>query len=172
MHVVDVEVVGLQAFEAFVDRAQDRLARESLLIGRVAHLVEDLTGEDDLVTSALERVAEQGLRHSSVVHVGGVEEVDSGIEASADDLVRTRLVKRLAERHGSKTEAGNGEVGVVQRAAFHRSIIVLGILKSGDKWALSRGTRINFPVYPVPSALDIVALFPHRSAQPKRATEP
>src|SRR6516164_9006660 len=101
MHVVDVEVVGLQALQAFVDRAQDRLARESLLVERVARLVEDLTGEYDLVTSALESVAEQGLRDSSVVHVGGVEEVDSGIEASADDLVRTRLVKWLSERHGS-----------------------------------------------------------------------
>jgi hypothetical protein len=94
-----------------------------VLVGCVAHLEEDLAGENKVAAATLERVAEQGLGDSGVVYVGGVEEVDAGFDAAVDELVGARLVERLAERHGAETEAGNGEVGVEESATVHESMI-------------------------------------------------
>ena len=89
-----------------------------MLVGLFAHLEEDFAGEDDFVAPALERRAEQGLCDSRVVHIGGVEEVDAGVDAAIDHLVRARLIERLAQRHGAKAQAGDGEVGVEESATF------------------------------------------------------
>ncbi len=123
VEVVEVEVVGLQTREAFVDGAENGFAREAVLVRRVAHLEEDFAGQDDLVAAALERVAEQRFRDTRVVHVGGVEEVDAGVEAAVDDLVGARLIERLAEGHGAEAEAGDVEVGVGKGAVVHGRMI-------------------------------------------------
>ena len=59
--LVEVHVVGPEAAQAVVDGVEDVLAREAALVGVVAHRVEDLGGDDDLVAPRaefLERAAE------------------------------------------------------------------------------------------------------------------
>ena len=126
VQVIEVEVVGLQPPQALVDGAQNGFARKAVLVGFVAHLEENLAGEDDLVATSLERRAEQGFRDARVVHVGGVEEVDAGVDTAIDDLVRARLIERLAQRHGAEAEAGDVEVGVGESATIHGWMISPG----------------------------------------------
>jgi hypothetical protein len=89
-----------------------------VLVWLVAHLEKHLAGEDNLVAATLERVTEQGFRDSGVVHVGGVEEIDAGIEAASDDLVRARLIEGFAQGHGTEAEAEDLKIGVRQFPSF------------------------------------------------------
>ncbi len=118
VHVIDVEVVGLQTAQRFVDGAQDSRARESLLVGLVADFESHLAGDDQLVAPALDGLAEHGFGHASLVHVGGVEEVDAGFDAAVDQFGRAGLIERFAEGHSAEAETRDVEVGVGESAEF------------------------------------------------------
>ena len=115
MEVIDVKVVGAQPLEALVDGAQDGLAREALLVRLVAHLAMDLAGDDEPVALAFNGVAEHGFGDPLLVYIRGVEEVDPGIDAAVDELRGAGLIERFAEGHGAEAEAGNFQVGVLER---------------------------------------------------------
>src|SRR6516162_6676871 len=86
------------------------------MVASVAHFVKHLAGNYDLVALALKCFAKHSFRDPGVVQVRSIKEVDAGIEAALNDLVRARLVERLAQCHRAETETGDSEVGVVQRA--------------------------------------------------------
>jgi hypothetical protein len=44
------------------------------------------------------------LRGAGRVHVGGIDEIDAGIEGERDHLARRRLVGTIAERHGAEAQ--------------------------------------------------------------------
>jgi hypothetical protein len=52
----------------------------------------ELGREDDVVPPALECLADEGLRPALGVAVGGVDEVDAGVERAVDDADRVLLV--------------------------------------------------------------------------------
>ncbi len=105
VEVVDVEVVGAQPLQAFVDVAQNGLARKPLLIGLFAHLEEHLAGDDELVALAFDGMTQHGFGDAKLIHVRGVEEVDARLDAAIYQLRRAGLIQRLAEGHGAETVA-------------------------------------------------------------------
>lgn len=71
------------------------------MVGVVAHDAVDLRGEHHVVAPAGERLAGDLLRLAARVDVGGVDEVDTGVEGGVDDpgAVAGVLVAPLAEHH-------------------------------------------------------------------------
>ena len=79
--LVEVDPVGLQAPQRVLDLADDPAAGVAALVGVVAHRAVDLRGEDDVVAPpAGERLADDLLGLAARVDVGGVDEVDPGVE--------------------------------------------------------------------------------------------
>ncbi len=80
MDLVEIDVVGLEAAEAILDRMVEVLATEALVVGVVAHRVEEFGGDDDFVAGdaeGLDGATEDFFADAEGVHVGGVEEVDA-----------------------------------------------------------------------------------------------
>ena len=83
----------------------------------------------DLIALAAEGLAENFFRAAVGVDIGGVEEIDAGVEADVDELVRfgdvgccTPGVEKLlaaAKCGGAKTQNGNLEAGASEQSIFH-----------------------------------------------------
>lgn len=81
----------------------------------------DLSGEHDAVTwgpagpqPAAEELLAAPVRLTALwdrVHLGGVEEVDAGVECGVEEAERLRQPALLPHRHRPEAEAGDGEVG-------------------------------------------------------------
>ena len=85
--LVQVHVVHLQALQGFVDRVQDMLARETLVVDVIAHLPVDLGGDDHVLTlhaEMPEKIAGDLLAFSQGIDVRRVEEVDARLECAFD----------------------------------------------------------------------------------------
>ena len=77
--LVEVDVVGLQPLERGVDLLVDLLAGEAAV--GLRHREEDLGGEDvGAAVEVLQDLAPRRLGGAAAVDVGGVEEVDAGLE--------------------------------------------------------------------------------------------
>jgi len=125
--LVEVDVVGAQPAEAGVALRHDVHAREPDLVRPVAHPAAHLRGHDDIRPPHAERGAEHFFRPADRVDVGGVEEVDAGVQRPMDECVRLLLAEgadRLEhadapERHGAKTELRDIDAGVREKTMFH-----------------------------------------------------
>ena len=95
-------------------------------------LAEGLGGDDDAVArhlQVLQRLAGDLLRAAAGVHVGGVDEVDAGVDRAADDAFRVALLQladlsphafvAAAEGHGAEAELGDEEAGAAEGFEFH-----------------------------------------------------
>ena len=75
------------------------------------HTVEELGGEDDLVALAglRERLAHDLFGLPVGVDVGGVDEVDAGVDSAVDDPDRVVVVfiAPVAEHHGAEAQAAD-----------------------------------------------------------------
>ncbi len=126
VHLVEVDVVGAQAPEARLDLAHDPAPRVAPAVGvallahRHVHGAVELGGEDDLVAAALEGLADDLLGLAPGVDVGGVDDVDPGVERGVDDAGALGVVGLApgAEHHGAEAQradlhAGGAEGAVV-----------------------------------------------------------
>jgi hypothetical protein len=104
--LVEVDDVGLQTAQAVLHRLLDGLAREAALMGALAHGSPDLGGQHGLLTSSLESPADDLLGLALGVHVGGVDEVEAGLERPVDDADALLVagVPPAAEHHGAETQ--------------------------------------------------------------------
>ena len=95
MELVEVDAVGAQPAQAVLERAPHVFGPGAapLLVDRHA----ELGGEHDLIPAPGERLAEILLALGAAVDVGGVEEVDAGVERRVDDARRGRGVEAAAE---------------------------------------------------------------------------
>ena len=98
VHLVEVDVVGLQAAQAGVARGADVTRGEAAVVRPLRHRSVDLGGEHDLLASVAalrEPVADDRLRRAralvAAVPVRGVEEVDAVIERLVHDHERVAL---------------------------------------------------------------------------------
>src|SRR5262245_11750588 len=93
------------------------------MVGVVAHRTVELGGEDDIVTTALERLADDLLRLARTVDVGGVDEIDPGVEGGVDDADRVVVigVAPRPEHHRAETQLAYRDAGTSEQATFHRS---------------------------------------------------
>ena len=90
----------------------------------VAHLAAELGGQHHAVAAALQQLAQQPLAAAAVaVDVGGVEEVDAGVERGVDDPAGGGQVETAAEVVAAEPDTGDAqgaEVGVLHRQACYR----------------------------------------------------
>src|SRR3954471_14011797 len=90
--VVEVDVVGAEPTQRVLDLVDDPASGATALVGVLAHRHEELGGERDIVTAALEGLADDLLRLASRVDVGGVNEVDALVQGGLDDADRVVVV--------------------------------------------------------------------------------
>src|SRR5665647_419826 len=135
MDLVEVDVVGAEAAQAGIDGLHDVLTPEPHVVdvagagrGRVAHRAAELGGDHDGLAGdacGLERPPQDLLGLATRVHVGGVEEVDAGVERGAHQRVGAGLVEHadahhtMAEGHGTEAELRDAESAGTQVPVFH-----------------------------------------------------
>jgi hypothetical protein len=79
MHVVDVDVVGAEAFERGLKRLDEVVPRGADVICTLPEAEGGLGGDEDVfATQVLDRGSEDGLAGAEGVDVGGIEEVEAG----------------------------------------------------------------------------------------------
>ena len=133
MELVQVDVVGPEAAQTRLDLVHDVDARGAGVVGAGADGVGGLRRDDDVVAGdpeRRERAAEHLLRVALGVDVRGVDEVDAGVEGSADDAVDVGLADAAGrgvagvvdgpEGHRAEGELGHEQTGAAEGAAFHR----------------------------------------------------
>ena len=119
--LVQVDPVGAQPPQRVLHLADDPAPRAALLVRVGAHRAVELGGQDDVVAATGERLADDLLRLALAVHVGGVDEVDPGVERGVDDADRL-LVIRVAprsEHHGAEAHLADRDAGASQQTLFH-----------------------------------------------------
>ncbi|MNJ33806.1 hypothetical protein D3C77_284960 [compost metagenome] len=144
VQLVEVDPVGLQALEAVVQGGDDVLAVVlELAVANVADAVAGaghLAGQDPVgaVAAGLEPVADDafgggvGFRAwRNRVHLGGIDEIDSGGLGALDLREGLGLVILLAPGHGAQAQGADIEVGTAQLAVVHRHLPGKRSIKAG-----------------------------------------
>src|SRR5215217_4819515 len=128
--LVQVDPVRAQPAQAVLHFTDDPAARVAELVRVVAHLAVDLGGQDDVVALPVrERLAHDLLRLAARVHVGGVDEVDPGVERAVDDADR-RVVVGLApgaEHHRAEAERADAYTGPAEASILHGRTLTGGL---------------------------------------------
>src|SRR5262245_13798433 len=95
MNLIQVDVVGAQAFEAGVDLPQDVFARQTDVVWTVAHLSEHLGRNYNLLAlgKILERTTQYFLAGAVGIDIGGVEEINSQFERAFDERSALNFVQ-------------------------------------------------------------------------------
>ena len=122
MDLVEVDPVRAEPAQAVVHLAHDPAARVAELVGVVAHLAVELGGQHDVVAAAsLQRLPDDLLRLAARIDVGGVDEVDPGVERAVDDadgLVVVGLAPG-AEHHRPEAQRADLDSSAAQRTVLH-----------------------------------------------------
>ena len=74
MDVVDVDVIGLQPFQAGLDLLLDVQPGHARIVGPAAHRIEELGRDHGILPPALQHLAQHRLRYAADIGVGGIEE--------------------------------------------------------------------------------------------------
>jgi hypothetical protein len=106
-------VIRLKPEKTGIDGIHDVTAGCADIVATGANTAEDLGGNDNVFASdvqILERLSERPFAFAFGVNVGGVEEIDTGLDRGLDEFIRARLVNRAdgfpdtlgaAEGHGA-----------------------------------------------------------------------
>src|SRR5436305_1980867 len=112
VHLVEVDVVGLQSFQRTVTCVPDVACGEERVVGPLAHRAVELRRDDDLLApaAALGEPATDDLLGDAFallppVDVGRVEEVDALVDGAIHDLVRIGLLGDGTEVHRAEDES-------------------------------------------------------------------
>jgi hypothetical protein len=122
VHLVEVDVVRGQPAQRALDLADDPATRVAALVRVVVvHGAVELGGEHDVVPAALERLADDLLGLAARVDVGGVDDVDPGVQGPVDDADALLMVRVAPgpEHHGSQGERADLDAGPSQVAVVH-----------------------------------------------------
>ncbi len=120
--LIEVDVVDAEPAQAVVARGHDPAPRVPLRVGVLAHLAVHLRGEDHPVPLGLrQRLPDDLLGLAERVDVGGVDEVDAGVEGGVDDAdgVVVVGVAEGPEHHRPEAEWADFEAGSSECAVFH-----------------------------------------------------
>ncbi len=104
MVIVDVDVVGVQPPQTLVQGMHQMLAAGSLIVGPVAHFLNALGRQHDVVAAVGDGLAGDNFRLAASVHVGGIDEVDAQFVRLVNDSNRVCFAGLPAEHHGSETD--------------------------------------------------------------------
>jgi hypothetical protein len=125
VYLVEVDPICAQPPQRRLDRLHDPAARATTAVRIVAHRHEELGRQDDIVAAAPECLADDLLRLAGRLDVGGVDEVDSGVERGMDDPDRVVVVGVApgAEHHRAEAELRDLDAGASQGAKFHELLL-------------------------------------------------
>ena len=124
-------MVRAEAAQARLAGADQVVAREAGVVGAVAHRHPRLGGHSTRSRRPGERLAEDLLRGAGGVDVGGVDQVDAGVEAHVDLAARAVDVRgadvgelaAAAEGHRAEGERGDAEAGAAELAVVHAGVL-------------------------------------------------
>jgi len=120
--LVQVDPVGAQAPKARLHLPHDPPPGVPRHVGVGAHGAVDLGGEDDVVAPpAGQRLGHDLLGLPARVDVGGVDEVDPGVEGGVDDADAVVVVgvAPRPEHHGAQAQGGDPHAGASQGVQLH-----------------------------------------------------
>jgi hypothetical protein len=119
--LVEVDVVDVEATQAVLEGRDQPAAGAATGVAVLAHRQAGLGGEHDVVPPPGEGLAEHLLGLAGAVDVGGVDQVDAGVEGRADEGVGVGLggAADLAEVHGAESERTDVDAGAAERAVLH-----------------------------------------------------
>jgi hypothetical protein len=91
------------------------------MVGVVVERHEELGGQHDVVTPALERLSDDDLGFAARIHVGGVHEIDAGVQGAVDDADALVVIlgAPVTEHHGAQAEFAHRYAGPAERSVFH-----------------------------------------------------
>ncbi len=121
VHLVEVDVVGAEAAQRVLDLAGDPAAAVAGAVRSLPHRPVELRRQHHVVATSGERLADDRLGLAARVHVGGVDEVDPGVEGAMDDrhAVVVVPVAHRPEHHGAEAQLADLDPGVPQRPRAH-----------------------------------------------------
>ena len=128
MEVVDVDVVDVHAAEAVFAGLNEVIARGAGVVGAVAHGEGGFARDEHAIAFTGDGFAKDFFGESAGVDVGGVEEIDAGVEADVDKARSFGNVagapgfekfRAAAEGPGAETENGNLQAGMAELSEFH-----------------------------------------------------
>jgi hypothetical protein len=129
--LVQVDVLELQALQAGLHAVHDVAARIAPRVGPRPHVARDLGGHDDAVArhlQVLQCLSGDLLGYTGRVDVGGVDEVDAGVQRLADQPLGVSLLQladlgpqagAAAEGHGAQAELRHEQAGAAQGFVAH-----------------------------------------------------
>jgi hypothetical protein len=135
VHLVQIDVVRVEAAQAVLDRLMHPLLRSPPLVRELAHSIPELGSEHHFVAPTLQSLADDLLGFTLRVDICRVDEVDAAVESMVDhpDACSMVLVTPGSEHHRTKTVFRDLETGTTERAKFH-----VGILACADAKAPKR----------------------------------
>ena len=124
VRLVQVDVVGPQPTERVLDGAHDPSAGVAAPVRVGAHRSVELRGQDHVVATAGERLADELFGAALRVSVGRVDDVDARIDGSMHDadgvpLVAVPDAAVRAEHHGPEGERAHLDPGPAEGAVVH-----------------------------------------------------
>jgi hypothetical protein len=96
------------------------------VVGVLAERHAELRGEHHvLAPSAGERLADDQLRLTPGVGIGGVDEIDSGVQRAVNDLDSVVVVGVAggAEHHRAEAQLADGDAGASQGSVIHGELL-------------------------------------------------
>jgi len=130
VEVVQLDAVGPQPAQAFLDRRGDPLRRKTLRFGH-AGADADFGGDARLRAAASQRAAQDPLGFTPDVRVRSIEENQPTFQGPVNDAMRLRLRGALAEVHGADGQSGRDGVVPGIEVAVHPG-------EDASRWAKAR----------------------------------
>ncbi len=119
MHLVEIDVIGSEPLEARLHRVNDVDPRTTAVVGARPHCMFELRRQHHVLARDAERfqrTTDDLFRLTVRVDVGSVDEIDPGIDRSAQDRVdRVLIDPRLQPRNGRQPARRSSCRGTVRK---------------------------------------------------------
>jgi hypothetical protein len=128
VHVVDVDVIGLEAAQTAFDLAAQVITRGAFVVRAVAHAEGGLGRDKCLIAIAFEGFAEDLFGATVAVDVRGVEEIDADFKTDVEQMAGffyvsgapcAKEISIATEGSGAEAEDGDFEAGASEDSVFH-----------------------------------------------------
>ena len=127
MRLVEVDRLDPEPPQRGIQRVAEVPARETDVVGAVAHRKAPLGREHDLAAYLRRLLGEPApddlLRGAVAVDVGGVDQGAARLEEGVELRVRYALVGLGAERHRAERQGGHGAAASPKRAVLHGHVL-------------------------------------------------
>ncbi len=129
--LIEIDMIEPQPLQAGLRRLHDVEARGAAAVGALAGDTQELGRQHEFVALEAEvadRLAGDLLRAALGIDIGGVDEVDAGVDRGAQQAVGFRLTELAdlaphpllsAEGHGAEAEFGNEQAGIAKPIETH-----------------------------------------------------